>query len=205
MLVPPPKLALLMLNLSTDQSIRSELIGDLQEEFTLRHQQSARLAKRWYWRQTIASLPKLIGQRMQPGTVRQYGIGMAVSLAAFALVRAWDILLAQNLAGQVAHMNSDLPMFATQISYLAAMMAGFACAGGLVALATFCAEDSFLINARRSLAPASLAVFAPYIFAIALADGPVGPDPLILIVLAVPSLIGGARYMAEIKAARADK
>ena len=196
--VPPPKMALLMLILSTDRSIRSELIGDLQEEFSLHYQQSAGLAKRWYWRQTITSLPKLIGQRMRSRTVRQYGFGMTVSLAAFVLVRAWDILLAQNLAGLVAHMDSDLPLFAARISYVAVMMAGFACAGGLVAKTTFCVEDGFLVNARRSLAPASLAILAPYLFAIIFSDDRVGFHPLILLALAVPSLIGGARYGASV-------
>lgn len=202
---PPPKLALWMLNLTTDRSIRSELIGDLQEEFALRHRQSARLAKGWYWRQTIFSLPKLIGKRLRSRTLPQYGLGVAVSIAAFLFVRIWDILLAQNLAGLVSDLDSNLPLLVARVSYFAVMMAGLACIGALVAATTFCEKDSFRINAWRSLAPVSLAIFTPYLFSFFLSAQSVGYYPLLWMALTAPSLIGGARFGAWVKSVRSGQ
>jgi hypothetical protein len=103
-------------------------------------------------------------------------------------------LLARNLAGLVASIDADFPLVVARISYFAVMMLGIGFAGALVARATFCLNDSFLANARRSLAPASLAIFAPYLFYFFLTDQSVGYYPFIWMAAAVPSLIGGARY-----------
>jgi len=186
----PPRLALWILTIATDRSIRSELIGDLHEEFTLRSQQSVSRANDWYWGQTLSSLPKLVGSRLQSDAVRKYGIGIAVSFAAFLLVRIWDVLLAQNAAGLVASTDAVV----ARVFYLVVMMVGIAFAGALVARTTFCVGDSFYVNARRSLAPASLAVFSPYLFYFFLSDNPAGYYPFVWMALAVPSLIGGAHY-----------
>lgn len=121
---------------------------------------------------------------------------MSVSLATFGLVRIWDIFLAQNLAGLVSDMGPDLSVLPARIAYFVVMMVGIAFAGGLVAKMTFCVEDNFRTNARRSLAPAALAIFAPYLSVMVFSDGPVGYYPLIWVALAIPSLVGGARYAA---------
>lgn len=202
MTVSPPRLALWMLNLTTDQSIRSELIGDLQEEFDRLHRQSTNLANGWYWRQTIFSLPQLIGKRLRSEKLRQCVFGIAVSLTAFGLVRIWDVFLAQNLARIVSSTDSDTTALVARIAYFAVMMAGIAAAGALVARTTFCIEDSFRINAWRSLAPASLAIFSPYLFAIFFSDQSLGFYPLFWVALAVPSLIGGARFATWIMSKR---
>lgn len=63
----PPGLAGRLLDLLDREEARGTLRGDLDEEYErhVRPKLGTRAARRWYWRQTLASVPRLLGRRVR--------------------------------------------------------------------------------------------------------------------------------------------
>jgi predicted permease len=60
----PPKVAVMLLGLVTHEDDRASLLADLETGFVDRADDPAR-ARRWYWRQTIGSIPALLWRRAE--------------------------------------------------------------------------------------------------------------------------------------------
>jgi hypothetical protein len=61
-LIQPPRIAVWLLNLFALTEGAESILGDLLEEFSLLVSKSgASSARRWYWRQTIKTVPQLAG------------------------------------------------------------------------------------------------------------------------------------------------
>ena len=201
--IGPPRIAHALLAVSAGASDKAALIGDLEEEFGQRSRKSPRAARAWYWRQTSLSLPHLLLERMRTERMRRLGIAALAVLAGFIFVSAWEITVARNAARGFAGLSETPSFVAVRIVYLAAQMFGVAAAGGLIAVATFRRDESFLRNAVHRLAPAALVLFAPWIIATL---NPADTYPLnfrlIWLALAAPSLLAGARSAIWISSKR---
>jgi hypothetical protein len=63
---PPPRGAAWLLSLFANAEESDSILGDLSEEFSqLASQSGIACARRWYWRQTLKSLPHLIGSALR--------------------------------------------------------------------------------------------------------------------------------------------
>lgn len=80
----PPRGAAWLISLFANEEETHLILGDLSEEFSrLELQSGAAIARRWYWRQTLKSLPHIIFSAFQ---VAPWSTGLAV-LAGFLLRR----------------------------------------------------------------------------------------------------------------------
>ena len=82
----PPPLAALLLRMCAPPSDRVFLQADLEEEFVrIGHGEGASAARRWYWRQTAASIPPLLLQRLRRRSLPRVRLEPVVSDARQAL------------------------------------------------------------------------------------------------------------------------
>ncbi|HVE77551.1 MAG TPA: permease prefix domain 2-containing transporter [Gemmatimonadaceae bacterium] len=94
MTAPPPIAELVLTGFVADRDTRDAVLGDLAEEHAVRCAESgAAAAARWYWRQTIASLPPLAGASLR----RARAGGWA--RVAIAVVAGYAALVVLGLAG----------------------------------------------------------------------------------------------------------
>jgi len=66
MILRPPRLAEWLVRRSTPDAERAAQLGDLEEEFRDRLATDGRGARRWYWRQTVRSVPSNLRRRLFP-------------------------------------------------------------------------------------------------------------------------------------------
>ena len=85
----PPWLAAKLLSGVTHTDERDALLGDLFEEYGARASASPPAAARWYWHQTIRSMPILLGRRARHG---RWISTLAIAIAAYVLVGALNAI-----------------------------------------------------------------------------------------------------------------
>jgi|GEM_PF-5256259 len=124
-----PKLAESILSFFSGPNLSSEVLGDLQEQFS-----ENQYSKRWYWRQTISSLPSFCLMRLRNLTAARAAKGAAIASAALTLVWLWELLGAQRISWPIAKLilpHSPLTAWDTcKLAYLIAY--GTAATGGLL-------------------------------------------------------------------------
>lgn len=157
----PPALARALLALAAAPADRAALIGDLEEEFAAISGLSRHRARAWYWRQAALSAPHLLARRFASPQARRFAVTALAAVAAFALVRYWDVAVARK-AARAFYATFQSPSYApARMVYLAVQAAGFALAGGGVAGIAFARSERFLKNLQTRLAPAAVLLFAP--------------------------------------------
>lgn len=189
----PPRLAVLVLALLASRADRDALTGDMMEEFTQRNLRSANDANIWYWKQTFLSAPHLLWRKLSSAKAKKYAIGLFVSFISFGLVCVWDIFLARNAVQLFVDAAGSQSLISARIIYFCIMTLGLFVGGALVAIATFCPSDSFGVNVRRFLLPASIAVLGPYIYAVLISDRSSATYMLVWLAVGLPSLLTGAK------------
>lgn len=190
----PPALPQTILSWIALPADRQVLLGDLHEEFASRtHRRSGRGARAWYWRQAALSMPYLLLQRLRAEGVRKMGITIFTTLAALAMIVAWDIWVARASVQYVASRADTPSLLVVRSLYFTIQMFGVALAGAAVAVLTFTRTRRFALNALYCLGPVIAALMLVSLFNLLAAEGgyPMG-YLLIRLGLSIPALLLGA-------------
>ena len=105
--VQPPSVAVWLINLFTLADGAESILGDLLEEFSLLASKSGvSVARKWYWRQTIKTVPRLAGFafRTAPGMIVTAVVGGLVlrfiagrlMYVTFAMLHRYGVFFAQH-------------------------------------------------------------------------------------------------------------
>lgn len=196
MSLSPPTFATSLLELLIVSSDRAELLGDLQEEFANISLRSPAAARSWYWRQAALSAPYFLLKRFQSSHVKKITVALVAAVVTYLFIKYWDVFLARAAVRGLASNTDGWSVSVLRSFYLLVQMLGVAIGGGAIAALTFEKQRSFIKNALARLAPISLLIFAPKLYALI---DPTSTYPtsykLIWIMLAVPSLVLGALCM----------
>jgi len=169
------------------------VLGDLTEEFHARCSRSRAGARRWLWRQVLASAPRFLWQRFAAGRGRALATLLVVTAAGYGAMHLWDVYVARELARSVAAQNAGAPLVAIRVLYICLQGVAFAIAGAALAHATFRRDQSFVRNAALRLAPIAAAQFIPpFAASLTSADG----YPMLFLIpwllISAAALAGGA-------------
>lgn len=156
-----PAFARALIAIAAASADRAALIGDLEEEFAQRQKRSGEKAQAWYWRQAALSTPHLIISRLRSPGVRQFILTAAAAIAAYMLVRIWDVFVARSAAQGFYRLFETESFGPTRIVYLLVQATGYLIAGAGIAWVAFDKRESLMKNFASRLFPTAAVLFAP--------------------------------------------
>lgn len=152
----PPRMAALILRLLTRGRAMAAMIGDLDEEYAARVNETPGRAERWYWRQTALSAAHLTLAEIRRPAFQSAVLGLGL---AYLLLQVWNLWIAPGAAQRFYLWTDGDSYTPARIVYFAVAVIGAGAAGAVFArFASHRGVRRFLI-ARA--APAALLVFAP--------------------------------------------
>lgn len=156
--VTPPKIASGIMLMCASPERRSEMIGDLTEEWQTRNATSPYGAKYWYWDQVIRSIPGIVFYRVRQTAPIRIGIlALAYSVGLLAITY-WDSAVSQQIVkGLLSQPDSLAPFYAHGI-YFVLFTVGAAIAAVSTALLVFKRDQPFLDNMLIGYGPLFLIV-----------------------------------------------
>jgi hypothetical protein len=155
----PPRLARLLVHFACEKGDRSFLLGDLEEEFSLRARHSPGKARSWYWRQAIKSLPHLASLACARADILSLA---AATVLGYVAVFAWDSSVSSNAARWFAQAVGTSPPFTLpRAIYVVMQLAGCILVGAAFALTAFRPQAFFWRNVAVRLLPLVALLMVP--------------------------------------------
>lgn len=157
----PPALATALVQVCTERAMRDVVLGDMHEDFERIARNNRGAARRWYWREAVATATPLLGRRVKRSPVVSALLMVTLSIAAIALLYVWQVWVARNAAMAFAQTFDAAPLVAARLVYVGVQMLSVIAVTAALALLTFRAERSLLQNTLRQLGLLSVLILAP--------------------------------------------
>lgn len=157
-----PPISKFVLLLAIPREFRTEILGDLAEEYDRRRTLSEHRARAWIRRDAV------IAALSFPGAGLHARLIIAIAGAAYIFSIAWEIAIASPMTRSLtgASAASLAGSFSWSL-FLSVQMSGFVLAAAFSAIALYRARQSLILNAAFAAGPLALAASAaPAIFAI---------------------------------------
>jgi len=149
----PPALARAIITHCAQERYRSDILGDLHEEFFDRSRSSELRARQWYWGQVVRSSPRLLMRRIQCLNYRFAGFMLVSTAITIAMLYIWDLWIARSVAYLIYNRLDSVPIVIARVTYFLTFMIGGALAGVFAGALTFKPEKNFWQNFWHSLLP----------------------------------------------------
>lgn len=160
-LTRPPRLARALVQACAENEVRESVLGDLHEEFAQLAHADWRAARRWYWREALATATPLLGRRVHRSRTASALLTLALAIVGIALLYAWQVAVARSAAVTFAETFPAAPLVTARLVYVGVQMLSVVAVTAGVALLTFRAEQSLLQNSFRRLGLLSALILLP--------------------------------------------